>query len=574
MVAIAAVPTPAPAASAEASARAASEECIRFSDLDRHDLARFDFDTEREPVRELPEDESFVIDEITIVRQPIFVSARGEDRWLHRIVNALHSETRESAIRNALVFESGERVLGRTVAESERELRGRNYLYDARVIPRVACNGRLDVDVVVRDVWTLLPEAFFQRSGGINEYTFGLTDISALGTGKTVALRYQSDEDRSSTQLLYEDPNLFGSRVMVDLELANAQDGAVTYLAVAQPFYALETTFSSGGHAGRHRLHERLFFRSEEIATFAADRRSAELFAGISEGVREGIVLRWLTGIRYDEDVFSTIPDRVAPAVMPADRRRIYPWIGVERIRPEYARDANVDHIYRTEDVFIGTELAARMGYADDWFGADSRRVLYRASLTGGRLLAAREQIEAGTASDRHLVTFGVALDGEWALAPNRIEQLLARAQLRYRYRQSDHFSVSATARLQASRNLPVDRQLLLGGDTGLRGYPNRYQVGDRSWLVTIEQRYFSPAYPLRLFRIGGALFFDVGRAWFPGDPDDDGYGVLANVGAGLRIDPTRIWRDRVVHLDFSVPLRDGPHVRSWEITLTARATL
>jgi hypothetical protein len=574
MVAIAAVPTPAPAASAEASARAASEECIRFSDLDRHDLARFDFDTEREPVRELPEDESFVIDEITIVRQPIFVSARGEDRWLHRIVNALHSETRESAIRNALVFESGERVLGRTVAESERELRGRNYLYDARVIPRVACNGRLDVDVVVRDVWTLLPEAFFQRSGGINEYTFGLTDISALGTGKTVALRYQSDEDRSSTQLLYEDPNLFGSRVMVDLELANAQDGAVTYLAVAQPFYALETTFSGGGHAGRHRLHERLFFRSEEIATFAADRRSAELFAGISEGVREGIVLRWLTGIRYDEDVFSTIPDRVAPAVMPADRRRIYPWIGVERIRPEYARDANVDHIYRTEDVFIGTELAARMGYADDWFGADSRRVLYRASLTGGRLLAAREQIEAGTASDRHLVTFGVALDGEWALAPNRIEQLLARAQLRYRYRQSDHFSVSATARLQASRNLPVDRQLLLGGDTGLRGYPNRYQVGDRSWLVTIEQRYFSPAYPLRLFRIGGALFFDVGRAWFPGDPDDDGYGVLANVGAGLRIDPTRIWRDRVVHLDFSVPLRDGPHVRSWEITLTARATL
>src|SRR5256885_12903468 len=56
--------------------------------------------------------------------------------------------------------------------------------------------------------------------------------------------------------------------------------------------------------------------------------------------------------------------------------------------------------------------------------------------------------------------------------------------------------------------------QLVLGGDTGLRGYPRNYQTGDRRVLLNVERRVYTDWYPFRLIRVGGAVFYDWGRAW------------------------------------------------------------
>ena len=57
--------------------------------------------------------------------------------------------------------------------------------------------------------------------------------------------------------------------------------------------------------------------------------------------------------------------------------------------------------------------------------------------------------------------------------------------------------------------NLDVDNLVQLGGDTGLRGYPLRYQGGDKRALLTVEQRCFTDWYPFRLFRVGGAVSYN-----------------------------------------------------------------
>ena len=59
--------------------------------------------------------------------------------------------------------------------------------------------------------------------------------------------------------------------------------------------------------------------------------------------------------------------------------------------------------------------------------------------------------------------------------------------------------------------NLDVDKQLTLGGDNGLRGYPLRYRTGQGRWLFTVEERAFTDWYPFRLFNVGGAVFYDMG---------------------------------------------------------------
>ena len=111
-----------------------------------------------------------------------------------------------------------------------------------------------------------------------------------------------------------------------------------------------------------------------------------------------------------------------------------------------------------------------------------------------------------------------------------------------------------------------------------MRGYPSRYQPGDRSYLFTVEQRYYSKLTLLRLIRVGFAAFADVGKAWFHDQPppwvpprEGEAFDTLANVGLGLRLESIRTRRDRIVHIDIAHPLVDGPGTDDYEITLTAK---
>jgi outer membrane protein assembly factor BamA len=96
---------------------------------------------------------------------------------------------------------------------------------------------------------------------------------------------------------------------------------------------------------------------------------------------------------------------------------------------------------------------------------------------------------------------------------------------------------------------------LLLGGDNGLRGYPLRYQGGTRRALFTVEERFYTDLYVWQLFRVGGAAFFDVGRAWGGDNVNAVNPGWLRNAGVGLRIVSVRSAFSNVLHVDLAFPI-------------------
>ena len=65
------------------------------------------------------------------------------------------------------------------------------------------------------------------------------------------------------------------------------------------------------------------------------------------------------------------------------------------------------------------------------------------------------------------------------------------------------------------AEKLDPETQLLLGGDTGLRGYPLRYQAGDRRGSSSWSSAFFSDRELFHVLHLGAAVFYDVGRAWF-----------------------------------------------------------
>jgi hemolysin activation/secretion protein len=98
---------------------------------------------------------------------------------------------------------------------------------------------------------------------------------------------------------------------------------------------------------------------------------------------------------------------------------------------------------------------------------------------------------------------------------------------------------------------------MLLGGDSGLRGYPLRYQAGTGRWLLTAEQRMFSNWFPFQLFNVGGAVFMDVGQVTGRDPLGSQPQGLLKDIGVGLRLGNSRSGLGSVLHVDFAFPL-DG----------------
>ena len=108
------------------------------------------------------------------------------------------------------------------------------------------------------------------------------------------------------------------------------------------------------------------------------------------------------------------------------------------------------------------------------------------------------------------------------------------------------------------SDGLDTNEQLALGGETGLRGYPTRYQTGKRQVLMTLEQRFYTDWFPFQLFNVGAAVFFDAGQVWDLDGPENANLGLLRDVGIGLRIGSPRSSSGRMLHIDLAYPL-DGP---------------
>jgi len=550
----------------DALAQVDATQCTDLSARTEADLVNYDFDVEVASTRRaLARDRIYVTGEVRVIVQPVFdTNDPAEDNSLYRWANRLHRQTRQGTILEAILFRPGEPVRVSSMLESERILRAKAYLYDARVIPRRLCGDRLDIDVVARDVWTLVPDADFSRSGGDNSYGYGVTDTNLLGSGQTLSLFFEKDADREGEGLFYEDPNVAGSRVALQTLFENNSDGSRRVLDVGQPFYSLDARRALGMRLEDTDEERGLYLLSDKFAEFGQDLRRVSLSSGFSNGEMQGRTWRWLAGYNYEEYKFSPIRGSVPPDPIPADRTYGYPWVGFASIEDQFDTTMNVDRIERTEDVDLGRAYSMLLGWSDSAFGGDS----------ASRLVLRTHYQDGFRRGEKHLFFYGAELQGYWNFDLNRSEQVMARTFATYRQQQTGRFSLAGMIEGKAVHNLSTDQQLLGGGDTGLRGYPSRYQWGNRSYLVSVEERYFSDIYIARIVRVGLAAFVDAGRTWFSDGPGGDGYGTLADVGLGFRFESTRTRQDRVLHVDFAFPLVDGPDVQSMQILLVVKQRL
>ncbi len=488
----------------------------------------------------------------------------AENQPIHRLANQLHVQSRQELIEAQLLFSQGEPFDADLLAETERNLRSNKYLRSASVTPKQICDGEVDILVETGDNWSLIPSFNFSRAGGENRYSFSLAELNLFGRGKSLGLSLDYSAVRDQRVLLYQDPMLFGTNTQFSAQLQDNSDGQAQVFEFKQPFTSLDSQRSWQVRVGNSEYVQSLYDDGRVVNQLNVDNEIASLSIGASKGrqfVRKqdngrnvNRVFRWSAGWSYQRQRLTA--NARFPDAMPVPERIFsYPFVDFKFLQPEFIELSNLQVMESVEDIDVGHQFSSRLGWAAEALGSSK-----------DSLVATANYAKGWRGGDRFLSLLSAGLEGY--VNDDSVENGIAKATAQHFYFVSPKNSLYASTNLVATNKLFELSQVVIGGATGLRGYPLNFQTGSRRARFTLEHRYFFDWYPLRLARIGTATFADAGAAWDKGEDPQ----WLKDVGVGIRIVGTRQADAQVLHLDFAFPLDETDRISSFQFVVTAKS--
>lgn len=457
-----------------------------------------------------------------------------ESQWYHRTINQLHLKTQDQVIAKTLLFKTGSSFNLSLLAESERLLRTRKHLKDARISIEHICGQQVNLRVNTTDNWTLAPAVSFGRSGGNNSKSISLEEHNFLGLGKELSLGFKQDTQRNQTKLTYNDPQVLGTRYQLLLGLQNNSDGKGHQFRIGFPFYKLAEQRAWGLESLALRQQVANYADGKVTQKIGVDAQQDSIFYGWSNHKTPQLTERYRLG--WQQVNRRYFPTESTPAIEPA-MQQAYPWFSYERLEDHYTTRENFRTMGRTEDIALGQQLLIEVGFLQPQFGSDAQYV---------KLFSRYSKGYSPTPNQLSLFTADVTT---W-LGTGTYRGLRANLQTEWNIYDSSQASWHLSAELHTADNLQHGEQLLLGGDNGLRGYPTGYRSGEHSALVSAERRYYFKKNLFSAVKLGAAAFIDAGTTW--GNSQQATW--FGDAGVGLRLIPTRSSSGKIIHVDLAIP--------------------
>ncbi|WP_437686255.1 hypothetical protein [Sorangium sp. So ce176] len=489
-------------------------------------------------------------------------------------LNWFHVLSRPYVIRREVLLSVGRPYEQALADESARILRGLSQLSLVLVFAvRGSAPDRVRVAVATKDVWSLRLNSNYRFAGGELEYLFlQPAETNLFGVHHTIAAQLALDPGALSLGVAYAMPRVGGSRVRLRTELnaivdreTGALEGSSGTFVYGQPLYATEAewaweaevtwrdevtrrfigtrlaTFDAAVTPGDDRIPYR--YRSDLlVGGYTVTRSFGGRGAGRSSGVKHDLSV----GIEASRKVYRVderagfAPSAVAEfeeQEMPVSDTRVAPVLKYSTYSTRFSRVLDFNTLALQEDYRLGHELSiaiypvtTALNSTRSFLGV-SAAAAYTVALGDG---LARAVIETVTELDRSQI-FDASIEARARVhTPSfGVGRLVFDVRLFDRYRNY------------------LNRRLLLGGDTRLRGYPSAAFIGEDVLSANLEFR----TRPLEIWscQIAGAAFFDAGDAFH-------GYGDLRlkqSAGFGVRALFPQLNRV-VMRADWGFPLTRG----------------
>lgn len=486
------------------------------------------------------------IGSIEIVRHEVFDEIPTGFSPPYRLGNMLHIQTRRSVVRRELLFAEGDQADPALIAQTERNLRALPFLRDARIETSdvdADADGRtdhVDVRVQVWDTWSLTPQVRFERFGDGSAWELGVVDTNLLGLGKHVAVTHQVTLDRSANRFLYRDPQLAGSRLTLNLSAATLSDGDEGFAGLGRPFYSLEDDWAFAVGAGAFTRSDPLFKDGAEVSRLRHVARGGDVEVARGFQARPDRALRVHVAYRSR---FDRVDDTV--------REFGIVEVGIRSVTHRFTQITHLNRFERTEDLNLGPQSYASVGVSAPGLGGQQGQVLF---VTAG-------QSGAVKFGPSHFLLASVTATGRrergaWANA-------IGEARVRYLRKHATRHLLIGKVHFRAGHDLDPEVQMLLGTESGLRGYPVRRFEGTRSLLLSAEERWFVADDIAQLLSVGVAAFVDSGFVWPDGRRIDLG-DLKTGIGGSLLLGSNRLSSVPGIRLDAGYGLNRVPNAGGW----------
>lgn len=425
--------------------------------------------------------------------------------------------THPDVVRREFLMKPGEPFQPRLLEESRRRIQALP-LVKTVLLETVTAGGLVDITCTVtsKNSWEV---ATYTSYGGDNITVGGrVHEGNLLGGGTGVTGEYSFNTfKRHYGALEIEDKYFFPeSPIGVRLKGGLGQDGQVIGGTVwrSPRWVGEEWTYEVGGTYQQDTVRQ--FDNGLVVGIYSAELTIVPIKVGrawVDDHTHYGLTV----GTRFEQAQF--IPGAI-PTVTPSNRTRLI-----------FMADAQV-----------ATELPVK----ERWYNAlgDEEEIML-----GNRSSIGWEHATAGVLSDLTYHTIRIAQGQDYRLGSLGYLFLNVGVEGRMETRDLTNLTTSLQGRL-ALRTLPVGflvgrmvidallknenrSQLMLGSDTGLRGYQVNRFSGEKRWLLNLEQR----ALLLRagLVDVGGVIFTDMGHVFKESELMDPRL-FNTSVGMGVRI--------------------------------------
>ncbi len=498
------------------------------------------------------------VEEVLIASEDIIAPSDPYPAFL----NWIHVRTREGVIRREVLLAPGDTWDAHRVQETERNLRRLFLLAVVRVVAVQGKAGGVALLVITKDRWSLRLSNAFTLIGSLLQFLqLQLVEVNFNGWGQQLAVSTVVRLDTFSVGQTFIERRLFGSRwyfgesaALLFNRASGALEGSVGSVAVGQPLITLDQQWGflldGSWNVRRRRVFrganiweveypgagggERvpLVYDVRELAAEAALTRSFGRAIKLDVTGSVGGYSRQYTPPGLDADKAAWL----TATYLPRSENVTFLGAQVRAFPSDFKVLKNIDSFELSEDYQLGWRALAQARWALPLPFAPSNFVEVGGSLR--YRLYARDD----------LLTVTVA--GAVRLRPG-----LAPANQRLAFEVSNYSPQFWGGRLVTRLLVDVkgndldNRQLLLGGSTGLRGAFPEQLTGRNLVLANVEYR----AKPIELWTnwLGLVLFYDVGTAY-------DSVPVFTHTtGIGLRLLLPQLNRE-VLRLDFGVVI-NGP---------------
>lgn len=448
--------------------------------------------------------------------------------------------TKERVIIRELLFIKGSVYNEEDELESERILRRRPNFGKAEITTSYnEVTQKVDVLVEVADLWTFFPAISFPSfSGGDSDLMLAVSDSNIFGLGQSARIRYnrkeEDDEVKHFFRLGYAEPRLFGLRWQLDSGYSQSTEGAIWKASLKKPLYSLKTRWAAAFSATDGNDIKRWYENGQITDEFARNFRDQEesitrVFGSTHESTRISL---WHT---YNKDQFS--PRKVSPKSKASFENSDEHMLGItlQQDNVHFIQETFINKMGRIEDIPIGYSYGIALGYTSKTFGSDKEKTSLALAFATSHKHKLRHfiNVEAQIGAD--------VINGE------SFQNGILEGEIRYLLK--DFMRQTLAMRLYLIGN--GKKQILLGGDNGLRGYKSRRFSGNKQILLNVESRLVFYKHPLIV--IGGAVFTDIG--YIASDNKLNLLSYKRSIGAGLRISLPKLSDSPVYRFDLAYAL-------------------